>query len=237
MISQKGSFGEWSTTQGTIQALRLFIASLGSQVEESNAAIAISANGADAGVVTVTPANSDVLQLVDLTHLLTAGENTVTLTMTGEGNLMYSVVSSYWLPSENDPYNQDGPLSIDVAYDKTTLEVDDIVTATVTITNNTEDIARMVLVDIGMPPGFDLIPDMLTEAVSDRILQRYELAGRQLILYVERVEPGVPLVLSYQMQARFPMAGSSGPASVANYYEPETESTQGPVAFVVTEGE
>lgn len=234
LLSQKGSFGEWSTTQGTIQALRFFIATLGSQVEESDATIAVSANGQSAGVVTVTPANSDVLQLVDLTHLIRTGENSVSLEILGEGNIMYSVVSSYWLPRENNPYEQNGPLTISVTYDKTQLEVDDIVTATVTITNVTDATARMVLVDIGMPPGFDLVPDMLREAVADRTLQRYELAGRQLILYIERIDPG-DYIIQYQMQARFPMNGSSGPATVANYYEPESGSTQGPVSFLVTE--
>lgn len=237
ILSQKGSFGEWSTTQGTIQALRFMIASLGSDVEEADATVVITANGTEAYTVTVDPAHSDVLQLRDLTSYLTTGDNTVSLSITGEGNLMYSVVSSYWVPSSEDPYDGqgEGALSIDISYDKTTLQVDDIVTATATVTNNTDAVAKMVLVDIGMPPGFELIADQLQTAISETALQRYELAGRQLILYIERIEPGTPLVLTYQLKANFPMEGSSGPASVSNYYEPENKTNTEPQMFVVTE--
>jgi len=237
IISQKGSFGEWSTTQGTIQALRFMIASLGSDVESADATVLITANGTEAYTVTVDPAHSDVLQLRDLTSYLQSGDNTISLTITGEGNLMYSAVSSYWVPSADDPYNNpgEGPLSIEISYDKTTLQVDDIVTATATITNNTDAVARMVLVDIGMPPGFDLVSDQLQAAISETALQRFELAGRQLILYIERIEPATPITLTYQLKAKFPMEGSTGPASVSNYYEPETKTTTEPQEFVVTE--
>ncbi|RJO66286.1 MAG: alpha-2-macroglobulin, partial [Myxococcales bacterium] len=237
LVSKKGSFGEWSTTQGTIQALRFMISTLGAQTESADATIVVSANGQAAGALTVNDFNSDVLQLVDLTQFAHEGANTVDLAVTGSGNIMYSVVSSYWLPRQGDPYGQGGPLTVTIAYDKTTLEVDDIVTATATIANHTDGAVLMVLVDIGLPPGFDLIPDQLNEQVATTDLQRWEQAGRQLILYIERVAGNDSLDLTYQMKARFPMEGSSGPASASPYYEPEAESTTPPTTFSVAEAE
>ncbi len=235
LLSKKDSFGNWSTTAGTIQALRFMIASLGSQVEESNATIIVNANGSLGGTVTVDANNSEVMQYVDLSEFLVEGDNAVELVVSGEGNLMYSVVSSYWVPGEENPYGSGGPLTIDISYDKTTLAVDDIVTATAAIGNVSDANVLMVLVDIGLPPGFDLVPDDLVEQVQNTALQRYEVAGRQLILYVERIAAGETLSLTYQLRARFPMEGSSGSASAAPYYEPESESTTAPVAFNVTE--
>ena len=53
------------------------------------------------------------------------------------------------------------PLSIDVAYDRTRLAQDDIATATATVRNNLNKTANMVMVDLGIPPGFDLLSEDL----------------------------------------------------------------------------
>ena len=119
---------------------------------------------------------------------------------------------------------------------RATIAVDDIATATVTVVNNVPDsVQRMVLVDIGLPPGFDLVPYGLNEAVAAGRMQRWENPGRQLILYVEKIEYGTPWTVNYELRARFPMEGSSGSASVRPYYQPEVETSTGPTAFVVTE--
>ncbi len=237
LLANKGSFGEWSTTSATIQALKFMIASLGATVEDAQASIVVSANGQEVDTLTINEANKDVLQLVDLSAYRNDGQNQVTLGVSGEGNLMYSVVGSYWTPRTEDPYEPDGgPVSVAISYDRTELEVDDLVTATVTLTNNVPDsVQRMLLVDIGLPPGFDLVSASLDDAVPTTALQRYEVAGRQLILYVERVDYGEPLSLSYQLRAAYPMKGTTGSASAYPYYEPEAKSSLPPTDFVVTE--
>ena len=53
-----------------------------------------------------------------------------------------------------------GPLTITVSYDKTTLTLDETVTATVTVTSNTGTIQNMILVTVGLPPGFDVMTEI-----------------------------------------------------------------------------
>ena len=53
------------------------------------------------------------------------------------------------------------PLSIDVTYDRTRLAQDDIATEKVTIRNNLKKTANMIMVDLGIPPGFDLLSEDL----------------------------------------------------------------------------
>ena len=74
------------------------------------------------------------------------------------------------------PWGQEGekePFSISVNYDRTKLAQDDIVTATATMRNNLPKSANMVMVDLGIPPGFDL----LSEDLQDRITSVYAIIG------------------------------------------------------------
>ena len=68
-------------------------------------------------------------------------------------------MGSYFVPWDEKPASE--PLSIDVAYDRTRLAQDDIATATATVKNNLDKTAKMVMVDLGIPPGFDLLSEDL----------------------------------------------------------------------------
>ena len=50
-----------------------------------------------------------------------------------------------------------------MAYDRTRLQQDDIATATATVKNNLTKAANMVMVDLGIPPGFDLLSEDLQD--------------------------------------------------------------------------
>ena len=50
---------------------------------------------------------------------------------------------------------------IGIACDRTRLSQDDVASATVTVRNNLPKVANMVRVDLGIPPGFDLLSEDL----------------------------------------------------------------------------
>ena len=52
---------------------------------------------------------------------------------------------------------------IDVSYDRTSLFQDDIATATATVRNNLGKAAKMVILDLGIPPGFELFSEDLQD--------------------------------------------------------------------------
>ena len=62
-------------------------------------------------------------------------------------------------------------------YDRTHLTQDDIATATATIRNNLPKTANMVMVDLGIPPGFDLLSEDLQAFVEKSASRRS--AGRR----------------------------------------------------------
>jgi len=236
LVGNKDSFGTWQTTQATILTLRAMLASMEQSASPGAAVVRVYAGGELYETLDIDEATSDVLRLVDLSDVTIEGDNAIKIEIDGEASYMYQVVGKYYMPwgGEGGQPNQ-GMLSIDVEYDKTTLEVDDIASATVTVTNNTPDsMAKMVILDIGLPPGFDLLDDDLRAAVEAGVLQKFEKTERQIIVYVEQISYGEPLVITYQIQARFPIKGSSGESEAHPYYDPDNSTQDEPTEFEVT---
>ncbi|MCP4606940.1 MAG: hypothetical protein GY847_41590 [Proteobacteria bacterium] len=235
LIGNKDSLGNWHTTQATVLTFRLLLASLKTASDPGPATIRIYAHDELQETLDIDESNSDVLRLVDLGDITIEGNNPIRIEIDGDSSYMYQIITRYYAPwgSDEGSTNQ-GPLSININYDKTALEVDDIVSADVIVTNNIADsVAKMVLVDIGLPPGFDLITDNLRDSVSQGKLQKFEKTKRQLILYIEAIPADEPLTLNYQLKAKYPISASSGEAEVHPYYEPDQSTQLEPVEFVV----
>ena len=91
----------------------------------------------------------------------------------------------------------------------------------------------MVLVDLGIPPGFTVDDGDFAELVGSKIIGRYSMTGRQVMVYLERMEPRQVVTFSYQLKARFPIRAKT-PKSVAyDYYNPERRSEAQPVEMQV----
>jgi len=225
LASKKDSFGNWGSTHATILALKAFTASLSSLTQDARGQVTVMLNGEAAESLEVTPDNADVFFQFDLSDRLDpAGPNALDLRFDGEGTLMYQVVWSHYVPG--DPGGPGtGPLEIEVAYDKTELAVSDVVNVTATVRNVSQDVAPMVLVDLGMPPGFDLLPDGLEQAVKDRRIQKFETTDRQVLVYLEALEAGQELVLQYQLRARYPLKVQCPSSTASLYYDATSAAT------------
>ena len=164
IVKQKDSFGTWSTTQGTIRALKFMIESMyTSAAPNINATLKISANGSPETTIKVTPDDSDVMRLIDFKEHLIYGENTIEIKSDSDSSMLYQATATWYVPGTDAVST--GPLTIDVTYDKTNLTVNDTVKATVTIKNVSGEKVNMVLASVGIAPGFTLIPALLDAAV------------------------------------------------------------------------
>ncbi|NIO67833.1 MAG: hypothetical protein GTN71_01915, partial [Anaerolineae bacterium] len=70
--------------------------------------------------------------------------------------LMYQVTARYYVPWELVPPEEREAMTINVRYDRTDLQVDDTVRVDVTAKLNLEGTAKMVVLDLGIPPGFEV---------------------------------------------------------------------------------
>src|SRR5207253_118927 len=84
------------------------------------------------------------------------GAHRVGLSFAGKGSMQYQIVGRYYLPwAKRVDVGVRNPLTIDVSYDRTRLAQDEVATAKVRVTNNTPATAKMIMVDLGIPPGFE----------------------------------------------------------------------------------
>ncbi|MCU0522886.1 MAG: hypothetical protein MUF84_19640, partial [Anaerolineae bacterium] len=232
LVRGKDSFGTWETTSATVMALKAFIESVRRRT------------------VQVTPETYDVVQMVVYDDVPVGREVVVGMAIEGEGNLMYQVGTSYYLPwaalvKYPDLVPAQDLVTIDVAYDRTELAVDDTVGVDVTVKmNEPSGSAEQTIIDLGLPPGFtvetedlDRLVARFTDVPEDYAyaqVKRYELTGRQIILYVRNLSGAQPLSFSYRLRAKFPLVAQT-PASVAyDYYNPSTAAEVAPTTLTVT---
>ena len=235
LVQSKNSYGTWSSTQGTVWSMKSLLYASRNAVGGGKGRVIVLANGQKAAQFDITADNSDVMRQVSLAEWIKPGQNAVSLAFEGEGAPLYQIVTRYYLPWERVqlPAPEFRPLELDVKYDKTTLAQDDTATVTVTVKNVTTRIAEMPLIDVGVPPGFTVVPDELEKAVEGKKISKYTVAARQIIIYVEKLDPGQELKLSYQVRAKYPIKARSPLSKAYPYYNPERVVTVAPTDLIV----
>jgi len=239
IASKKDSSGTWGTTQATIMALRSLLLATEKGSADVRGTLEVLLNGKPVEKLVLTPENNDLLHQFVFKGIASQDANRVGIRFEGKGGLAYQVVGSYFLPWDEKPANE--ALSIVVAYDRTHLAQNDIATATATIKNNLEMSANMVMVDLGIPPGFDLLSEDLQgyqeKSTGSKIgrLQKFSLTATQAILYFDSFAPGETVKLQFRLRAKYPIRAHTFQSRVYEYYNPEISSIAEPVQLEVRE--
>ncbi len=237
LIQNKDAYGTWESTQATILALKALIEGTGRSLgDDKGGKVQIAVNDQDAATVIITPENSDVLQQVDVTPFAHEGENTVSLKVSGDIEALYQIISSYWIPTKLLPAPKPEILEISVDYDKKKLTTDDLLECQAHIKYNGKLPTSMVIVDLGIPPGFNVMTYELDGLKAEGQIDRYEVTGRQVILYLQELKPGTTRYLAYHLKARFPIKAKTPRSQVYEYYTPENRASAEPVELEVTQG-
>ena len=235
IVKSKDSWGTWHSTQATIWALKaLMLSASAGDVRDAQATVSVSLNGRASTSFQFTPENADVVRVVTFDDV-NLGENRVSIDVSGKGSLMYQVTAIYYLPWSVAPPEPEpiGLLSVDVNYDRTTVQVDDLVTVGVRARLTRPGTAKMVLLDLGVPPGFTVQADDLNALVEEKSISRYDLTGRQIILYVENLSSEQTLDFKYRLKARFPLRAKTQPYSAYDYYNPDQPTHVQPTLVTV----
>ncbi len=237
LASKKTAAGTWGTTQATIMALRALLLATEKGTADVRGMVEITLNGKPVENLTLTPENNDLLHQFVFKNVETTSANTVALRFEGKGGLAYQVVGRYFLPWTETPAAE--ALSIDVSYDRTRLAQDDIATATATVKNNLSKSANMVMVDLGIPPGFDLLTEDLQtyeeQSAGRRSgrLEKFNLTATQAILYFNSIGAGDTVKLKFRLRAKYPIRARTFPSRAYEYYDPEVNSVARPVQLEV----
>ncbi len=123
-----------------------------------------------------------------------------------------------------------------MAYDRTQLAEDDIATASATVRNNLNKTANMVMVDFGIPPGFDLLSEDLQDYQEKSAsrnaksghLSKFSLTATRAILYFDSFAPGDTVTVRFRLRAKYPIRARTFKSRVYEYYDPEVSRSHGP---------
>jgi uncharacterized protein YfaS (alpha-2-macroglobulin family) len=237
ITAKKDASGAWGSTQATIMALRALLLASQKGTSDVRGKVEILLNGKKATRLTVGSDNSDLLHQFALEGVDPKGDNDVEVRFDGKGRLGYQVAGEYFIPWEEKP--ADEALAIALSYDRTHVAQDDIVTATATVRNNLQKRANMVMVDLGLPPGFDLLSEDL-EAYQQKSdgqkggrLEKFSLTATQAVLYFDWFAPGETVNLRFRLRAKYPVRARTFKSRVYEYYDPEVSSLARPVQLEV----
>ncbi len=237
LISKKDASGTWGTTQATIMALRALLTATEKGAADVRGTATVLLNGKPAETLVLSPENNDLYHEFVFKSIEEGKTNIVEIRFEGKGGLTYQVVGGYFLPWDQKPAIE--PLSIDVSYDRTSLFQDDIATATATVKNNLDKTANMVIVDLGIPPGFELFSEDLqdyrekTATLKSGHLSKFSVTATQAILYFDSFAPGDTINVKYRLRAKYPMRAKTLKSAVYEYYSPDVNSVAAPVELEV----
>jgi hypothetical protein len=251
LVQNKDSFGTWYSTQATVLSLKALIESVRSGEQDVNATVMITLNDGQSRRIQVSAENFDVVQTLSFDDINLGRENIIDIQVEGQGNLMYQIAGKYYLPWEQlarYPELVEGEelLSIKVNYDRTELVVDDTVEVAVTVQlNEPSGRAEQALIDLGLPPGFQVQQGDLAALVARfndvpddyefPTIERFEITGRQILVYVRNLTGDQPLNFSYHLQAKFPLTVQTPASTAYDYYNPDIAGEISPVQLVVAQ--
>ena len=218
LASQRNSFGGFSSTQDTVMAMKALMMAARLQARNIDSQVIVELDGTEFTRIQLTESNFDVLQVVELPgNAVELG-----LSMVGKGNVMFQVVKKFNIPGE---VYVNPEFDLEVEYNTTSAQVNDIVEVTATVQyNGFYNSTGMLILDIAVPTGFLPVQSTLDEIVSSGLATRVEVAGRKVIFYIDDLERGDELEISFSILALFPVKARGGTSTAYSYYKPEVKA-------------
>jgi CD109 antigen len=215
LVSQRNAYGGFGSTQDTVVALQALTEySTGARADVD---LTITIESSESSIEKrITEENFDVLQIIEVPV-----NDQIEITASGEGEAVCQVVRRFNLPQAEEG---EDILKIDVDYDTTEVEVNDLVTVSVEIEFAPPEPmeAGMIVLDISVPTGFTPVVESIAQVVDEeKNIKRYEIAGRKVIFYIENMLAGDSLTFSFQVQATFPVKAKGVSSQAYSYYQPE----------------
>lgn len=229
LVKSRRGNGAWGSTQATILSLKAILLASTTQGEmKSNAEITVEVNGVKKHAI-VTPDNWDVMQILDFKEAAKKGDNEIVIRYGGEVNLAYQVLGRHFLPWDRVPRaERRDPIELAVEYDRTELTTHDVIQARARMKYSGDKATFMVIVTLGLPPGFAVDPGDFAEMVGSKTIQRFDLNPRQATLYIGDVRPGQEFEFVYHLMPKYPIKAKTARSTAYEYYNPDRRTVVEP---------
>lgn len=214
LVNSKSENGLWYSTQPTIMSLKaIYYFDLYSTSFNQNKNITININNLKN--IDIKFAKNDLAyKIVDLTNYLKDGKNYIDI---NGSDLFYDLVYYQYFDFDKD-FKDTKDLDFSINYDRTKVKENDIIIVNVKIKKLNNKILQMVVLDLGIPPGFSVITDKLDIIKQKGIIKNYELTYNQIIIYFDKIEKDIEF--SYEIKANYPLKVRVLSSKIYEYYKP-----------------
>jgi hypothetical protein len=216
--------GRYGSTQSTVLALRAIVAyDKARAAKRAGGAVRVYVNGQPVGSAMKYDASAqEAIPLPDVSELLGPGERKIELRMESGTELPYSIEVAYnALVPLSSP---DTKVALEVGLAKTALTEGEPTEARVLVTNKTDELLPTAVAIFGVPGGLEVRHDQLKELVKKKVVDAYEVIGRDVVFYWRGLEPRKKLDVPVSLIAAVP-GTYTGPASRAYLYYADDQKT------------
>ena len=241
LAGRRDGDGLWGTDRATALALRAFLAA----VEEGrspfvDATVSVAVDKVEAVPLTVRSADGRTMSAPGVAQslvfdVLSKGYNDIVLAAEGIGPVPYRVVGTYVLPWDQvEPYlPEEEEVSIELRYDRTELAVGETITATVDVMLDRPGVVPLAVLELGLPPGLEVVEQQWQAMVDSGVLARYRRDGGQLNVHLADLSAEEPVRLVYTLRAAFPLSVRTLPTRAYDAANPTRVAVREPVRMQV----
>ncbi len=230
--SRQGS-GGFGSTQATVLALKALVEHARVNKRTTNAGkLILQRDDVVLGEQSFEADRREAIAIDGLETELKAGENRLTITLTGENKLPYALDVSY--RSSQPASDRDCAVRLTTGLAKDTVAAGETVALTAELANTTDEGQPMTVAILGLPAGLEPRTDQLKELQDAGTIDYFELNAREVICYWRSLAPKRKVELKLDLVAAIP-GRYTGPASRAYlYYTAERKCWAAPLRVGVT---
>lgn len=229
LVSKRDANGLWSSTASTVAALRALLHDA-KPARGGNQRVTVRVNGEPVKELTLERGALDVHHLVSLSSHARSGDNIIELEAAKDSDVAYQLVGTHHVPwGSAAAAAAEAPISLRVDYGSRRATPGKTLEVRVDARWNLQRDSGMVLIEVGVPPGFDVLTEALEGLVESGVVARYSISASRVVLYLNQLAQGTPVKLGFRLRALLPVRALA-PASVAYaYYSPDARFETRPV--------
>jgi uncharacterized protein YfaS (alpha-2-macroglobulin family) len=233
IIRSRQGTGGFGSTQATILALKALVAhSSASRQTVTSGDLIVRSDGAEISRQSFQAGQQRAISVAGLEGKLTAGENRLSISLTGNNKLPYVLDVSY---RSRRPASDDRcPIRLTTELDRRQVRAGDTVQLAAKLTNTADQGQPMTIAILGLPAGLEPRPDQLEELKKAGTLDYYETRAREVICYWRSLGPKRQVDLKLDLVAEIPGRYTAPASRTYLYYTAEQKQWVAPLEIEIT---
>ncbi len=226
----RGGWGEWSSTQATVLALRAMTEyTERSRKMAAGGTATVLVNGREVSKIAFDKGRKEALVWDDLA--LEPGRNEIEIRLDGPAQLPYSVAVEY--RSQRPQSSPDAKVTVETSLARTSVKMGEGVKLRAHVENKTDGGVPMTLARVGIPGGLVYQTWQLKELRDKGVIDFYETRPREVILYWRAMAPRATKDIDIELLAAVPGSYVAPATSSYLYYTAEDKTWAAPLSVSV----